>query len=110
VATPESKVKAAVNRVLAKYKNYKHMPVPYGYGASTLDYLICVNGWFLAIETKARGKKPTERQEKIIKDILDAGGTVLVIDGTDDTDTLEDLKEFMKKALADAARSRVPQT
>jgi hypothetical protein len=57
--TPEGKVKAAVNKVLARYKKiYRFMPVPYGYGESSLDYLICVNGRFVAIETKAPGKKP----------------------------------------------------
>lgn len=88
MATPEGKVKAAVNRVLARYKGvYRFMPVPFGMGASSLDYLICVRGRFLAIETKAPGAKPTDRQKMIINQIRAAGGTVLVIDG--DTSELE---------------------
>lgn len=93
--TPEGKVKAAVNRVLARYKKiYRFMPVPYGYGASSLDYLICVRGRFLAIETKAPGGKPTDRQKMIINQIRAAGGTVFVIDG--DTADLETFLESIK--------------
>lgn len=57
------------------------MPVPSGYGVPTLDYLLCVNGQFLAIEAKAPGKKPTPRQLASIQEITAAGGTVIVIDG-----------------------------
>jgi hypothetical protein len=32
-----------------------------------LDFFICAFGNFLAIETKAPGKKPTERQEPTIR-------------------------------------------
>jgi hypothetical protein len=94
--TPEGKVKASVNKVLSKYKKqYTHMPVPYGYGQSTLDYLICVNGYFLAIETKAPGKKPTNRQNLIAEKIESAGGVVLVID---DASATHELEAFMERA------------
>ena len=92
--TPEGKVKAAVNRVLSKYKSiYCFMPVPSGYGPSSLDYLLCVNGHFVAIETKAPGKKPTDRQKMIIGQIKRAGGVVFVIDSTDATHELETFLE-----------------
>ena len=56
--TPEGKVKAAVKRVLARYpETYFFMPVQAGYGKKTLDFLICHYGEFIAIETKAPGKK-----------------------------------------------------
>jgi len=97
VSTPEGKVKAKVNRLLDKYKGmYRHMPVPYGYGASTLDYLICFRGQFIAIETKAPGKKPTDRQKMIIAQIRAAGGAVFVIDG--DTTELQNHLESIKHA------------
>lgn len=80
--TPEGKVKAKVNRLLDKYPDlYRFMPVPYGMGASSLDYLICYRGRFLSVETKAPGGKPTQRQEMIIETMRQAGGTVFVIDG-----------------------------
>lgn len=92
--TPEGKVKAAVNRIIDKYKGvYKFMPVPSGYGPSSLDYLLCVNGNFVAIETKAPGKKPTDRQKMIIGQITRAGGVVFVIDSTDATHELEQYLE-----------------
>lgn len=95
--TPEGRVKAKVNRLLDKYKGmYRHMPVPYGYGASTLDYLICFRGRFLAIETKAPGKKPTDRQKMIADQIRAAGGVVFIIDG--DTTELEEHLESIKHA------------
>lgn len=92
--TPEGKVKAAVNRIIDKYKGvYKFMPVPSGYGPSSLDYLLCINGHFVAIETKAPGKKPTDRQKMIIGQITRAGGVVFVIDSTDATHELETFLE-----------------
>jgi hypothetical protein len=92
--TPEGKVKAAVNRIIDKYKSvYKFMPVPSGYGPSSLDYLLCINGHFVAIETKAPGKKPTDRQKMIIGQITRAGGVVFVIDSTDATHELETFLE-----------------
>ena len=93
--TPEGKVKAAVNRVLDQYKGtYKFMPVPGGFGASSLDYLLCVNGRFVAIETKAPGKKPTDRQKMVIGQIKRAGGAVFVIDSVDAT---HELKAYLER-------------
>ena len=76
--TPEGKVKDRVKRLLKKYGCYWFMPVQSGYGAPTLDILVCCRGVFLAIETKAPGKKPTPRQELIIQQIVSAGGIVRI--------------------------------
>jgi hypothetical protein len=68
--TPEGKVKAAVKRVLARYpESYFFMPVQAGFGKKTLDFLICHYGEFIAIETKAPGKKPTPLQDDTIREI-----------------------------------------
>lgn len=97
--TPEGRVKAKVNRLLDKYAGlYRHMPVPYGYGASTLDYLICFRGKFIAIETKAPGKKPTDRQRMIADKIRAAGGDVFVIDGEEGLEQLAHHLESVKHA------------
>lgn len=80
--TPEGKRKKKINNLLDSYRPalYYHMPVPNGYGRSTIDYLGCVRGLFFGIEAKARSNQgPTERQEGIIGDIRAAGGTVFVI-------------------------------
>lgn len=81
--TPEGKVKAAVNKIIAAYGDriYKFMPVPGGYGPSSLDYILCVGGLFVAVETKAPGGKMTARQEFTTKQILASGGLVFEIDG-----------------------------
>lgn len=92
--TPEGKVKAKVKRLLDKFKaRYEFWPVPYGYGASTLDCLICFRGRFIAVETKAPGKKPTDRQKMIIQQILAAGGIALVVDGDTAIDQLRETLE-----------------
>lgn len=57
------------------------MPVPSGYGESTLDYIGCYRGRLFAIETKKPGGVPTNRQQQIIEAIKRAGGAVFVIDG-----------------------------
>ena len=81
--TPEKKVKERLNKALKPFgeKLYRFMPVQTGYGRKTLDYLLCVNGHFIAIETKAPGKKLTPLQEEIACQIIDAGGTVFKVDG-----------------------------
>jgi len=98
--TPESKVKSKVNKILAAYPEiYRFMPVQTGYGVPTLDYLLCIKGNFVAIETKKAGGKPTERQERTIEEINAAGGTTFVICGEDDTELLE---KYLKATHYDA--------
>lgn len=97
--TPEGRVKAKVKRLLDRYKAcYEFWPVPYGYGASTLDCLVCFCGRFIAIETKAPGKKPTDRQKMIVEKIRHAGGVAIVIDGDEGLAQLEDHLESIKHA------------
>lgn len=86
--TPEGKVKAKVSKILRDTPHmYYHMPVPGGFGGTTLDYIGCHSGVFFAIETKKPGGKPTDRQNMIIEQMRRAGGKVFVIDG--DTEELE---------------------
>lgn len=86
-STPEGKVKAKVRLALNTlrdkgYPVYYHMPVQNGMGKPTLDFIGCINGKFFAIETKAPGKKPTERQESTIMEMHKAGAAVFVYDGS----------------------------
>lgn len=95
--TPEGKVKAKLNKLLACWdKVYRFMPVQSGLGAATLDYLLSVNSHFLAVETKAPGKKMTPRQEHTAAQIRSAGGTVIVFDG-DTTEILSWLNEHTER-------------
>lgn len=99
MATPEGIVKREVKKVLAKYGDLINgfWPVPSGFGESHLDYVGCVNGHFLSIETKAPKGKPTPRQFRRIQDVVLAGGLALVIDGTAATTTYDELDIILKE-------------
>lgn len=86
--TPEGKVKQRVKKLLDQFKHYRFMPVQMGMGTVTLDFLICVNGRFCAIETKAPGKEPTELQRQTIRNIRAAGGETFVISDDNGLDAL----------------------
>ena len=97
-ATPEGKVKQLVKALLGRYEGlYQFWPVPYGMGDSSLDCLICYKGRFIAVETKAPGKKPTPRQKICIDQIEAAGGAVFVIDGEASLLALRDLLELIRR-------------
>jgi hypothetical protein len=83
MSTPEGRVKAMLKRALDKAfpLHYRLMPVQQGLGASTLDYLCCIGGLFIAFETKAPGKKMTPRQTIVAEEITEAGGRAFLIDG-----------------------------
>ena len=88
MATPESKVKEKIKKILKEHSVYYAMPMGTGYGNSGVpDFLCCVNGEFLAIEAKAGKGKPTALQEKNMRDIEAAGGRALVV--SDDPITQE---------------------
>lgn len=81
--TPERKVKSAVRKMLDKLGAYYVMPVTGGYGNSGApDFIVCTNGWFVGIECKAGGNKPTALQEKNLNQIRSSGGTALVVNET----------------------------
>ncbi len=103
MATPEGRVKAKLKKRLnAEFgKNcYVFMPVQNGFGAATLDYLLCVHGLFVSIETKRPGGVPTPRQETTIETIRAAGGLVFVVDGEK---SLDDAVNTIKRVLAGGA-------
>ena len=80
--TPEGRIKAKVSAELKKLGTqcWRFMPVQTGFGTPALDYLACINGWFVSIETKKDSKaKLTDRQEATKRDMEAAGGIVLVV-------------------------------
>ncbi len=82
-ATPEGKVKAAVKRYLKERGIWFCMPMGTGFGSSGVpDFLCCAGGRFVAIETKAPGKRKntTALQDQQIAAINATGGTAVVID------------------------------
>lgn len=85
--TSEGKVKEKVKKFLRDTPGlYYHMPVLSGYGNPTLDFIGCLHGLFFAVETKAAGKAPTERQKRLIADMRSSGAAVFVVTGEDLTD------------------------
>ena len=79
-ATPESKVKAAVRKVLDANGAYYFMPAANGFGRAGIpDIIACVDGGFLAIECKAGKGKTTALQEREIAAIINSGGRAIVV-------------------------------
>jgi len=81
--TPEGKVKEAVKKVLKSRGIWFFMPMQNGFGVVGIpDFICCWKGQFLAIETKAPGKRAdtTPNQERKIQEIKDHGGWALVVD------------------------------
>ena len=81
--TPEGKVKAAVKKLLKERGIYFYMPVQNGMGVVGIpDFICCWNGDFLAIETKAPGKRNnTSANQKLqLRLIEEAQGHALVVD------------------------------
>ena len=81
--TPEGKVKDDVKKRLKQHDIWYFCPMQNGFGVVGIpDFICCVNGHFLAIETKAPGKvnNTTPNQDRVIKEIREHWGTVLIID------------------------------
>lgn len=80
MATPESKVKASVKKILDERNAYYVMPVTSGYGNSGApDFLVCYRGRFWGIECKAGRGKVTALQQDNLNRISENGGVTLVI-------------------------------
>lgn len=83
--TPEGRVKADVKKWLAKHMpgSWTYMPMSNGMGrVGCPDFLVCYQGRFYAIETKAPGKRAntTPNQDREIAALRTAGAKVVVID------------------------------
>lgn len=99
-ATPEKLVKEKVKAILTAHSVYFFMPATHGYGRSGVpDIVACVNGWFVAIECKANGGKPTALQIREIEAIRRNNGVAMVVDETNYEmlpDMLKKLKETVR--------------
>lgn len=78
--TCEADVKAAVKELCYRHKAWFFMPSMNGYGRQGIpDFIICANGYFLAVETKFGKNKPTHHQRKEIAAIGRANGKAVVV-------------------------------
>jgi hypothetical protein len=94
--TPESKVKKAVKQWLNARGAYYYMPVTNGMGrVGAPDFIVCLAGRFVGIETKAPGKKynTTPNQDREIQWINKAGGFAIVVDDVNQLEVLAPLLE-----------------
>jgi Holliday junction resolvase len=79
-ATPESKVKKQIRKILDITRTYYAMPIGTGYGSSGVpDFLACHEGHFIGIEAKAGKGKTTALQEDNMRRIRESGGTTIVV-------------------------------
>lgn len=81
--TPEGKVKDGVKAILNEIPHcWYYMPVSNGMGRAGIpDFIACVNGYFVAIETKSikSSHGVTKLQEIELRNIKRANGQALVI-------------------------------
>ena len=90
--TPEGKVKDACKKFLKERGAWFFMPVSNGMGQVGIpDIICCYKGMFLAVETKAPGKRgsTTPNQDRVLQEIQNADGWAIVVDNVDQ------LKEFI---------------
>lgn len=87
----EADVKKEVKKLLNKLGAWWFMPVPTGYGVKGVpDFIVCLEGRFVGIETKFGKNKPSKWQQLQIEKIKAACGTALVIN-EDNVGELEQL-------------------
>lgn len=79
----ERDVKDRIKDFLNARGCYWYMPVPMGYGKSTVDFLVCYRGHFIGIETKNPAVKDVSvPQARAMKEITAAGGTAWMENST----------------------------
>lgn len=91
MATPEGRVKDAVKRRLKELGVWWYCPVQNGMGVVGIpDFICCADGRFVAIETKAPGKRSntSANQDARIREIRGANGIAVVIDDVSQLDNV----------------------
>jgi hypothetical protein len=91
--TPEGRVKEAVKRWLKERGVWYYMPVQNGMGVTGIpDFVCCWHGRFMAIETKAPGKRAnvSANKERHITGFWKAGGVAIMVDDVAQLNNLED--------------------
>jgi hypothetical protein len=91
-STPEGKVKDACKKYLKSIGAWFFMPVSNGMGQVGIpDIICCYKGIFIAVETKAPGKRnqTTANQDRVIGAIKEADGWAVVVDN------VEQLEQFV---------------
>ena len=92
--TPEGKVKDKLKKLLKEHNVYYEMPVPTGFGKSSLDFVCCIYGLYFQVETKAGKKVMSPRQKQIANKVKEAGGRAFLYN--DDPKVNEELEQWLK--------------
>lgn len=106
----ENDVKALVKKALDSHKAWSYAPIQTGMGAHGIpDRIACVPvkitpemvgqtvGLFVGVEAKRPGRRgeknagATGQQINQLREIIDAGGVALLVDGQEDVDFLNDM-------------------
>ena len=106
----ENDVKALVKKTLDSHKAWSYAPIQTGMGAHGIpDRIACVPvkitpemvgqtvGLFVGVEAKRPGRRgeknagATGQQINQLREIIDAGGVALLVDGQEDVDFLNDM-------------------
>ena len=96
MATPESKVKKQVKKILDDLGAYHFSPMTAGYGKSGVpDIIACYKGCFIGIECKAGKNEPTLLQIHNMKEIQRNQGLAIVINEGNIQELLTQLKEIV---------------
>lgn len=83
--TPEGRTKKRITAMLKDVDVYYFMPVQFGYGEDTVDYLGCRrDGQMFAIEAKRHLGDPTDRQKATLKRMREHGCQTFVCDDESD--------------------------
>ena len=105
--TPEGKVKKIGRAVMTKMGMYHFPAFSGGYGRSGVpDDIGCYQGYFVAVEYKANGGKPTALQLKNMDDIRKSGGIALLVD----EDNVHQLKELIDNEIQSCRTRKVSST
>jgi len=95
MATPESKVKKQVKKILDDLGAYHFSPMTAGFGRSGVpDIIACYKGKFIGIECKSGDNKPTLLQLRNIDDIKRNQGLAIVINEANIESLLALVKEI----------------
>lgn len=119
----ENDVKALVKKVLDSHKAWSYAPIQTGMGAHGIpDRIACVPvkiteamvgqtvGLFVGVEAKRPGRRgeknagATGQQINQLREIIDAGGVALLIDGKEDVDFLDSAMYTLDECPLDAVQ------